>query len=336
MLNMYVSAQQLIESPRDMPPHVVVLGAGASLAAFPDGDAAGLRLPIMENMVDVVGLRPLIDEAGISMEHQQNFEEIYSQLASEPRYARTAQLIERRTHEYFSSLTIPDRATIYDRLLISLRPTDAVFTFNWDPFLFDAYQRNHGIVPLPEIFFFHGNVRIGACGNHDKWGARGLRCPECGQPFTDVPLLYPIRQKDYSNNRYIRSDWESAKILLRDAFTLTIFGYGAPDSDVDAVNLLRQAWLSESARELEHIEIIDTASQSELHARWSKFTPSYHYHVKTTFNQSRIARWPRRTCESLFYPMTQGLPCDEFPLPTTDNITELQQFAADIVRHEAA
>lgn len=49
--------------------------------------------------------------------------------------------------------------TVYDQLLVSLRPTDAVFTFNWDPFLFDAYKRNHLAVALPPIFFLHGNLR---------------------------------------------------------------------------------------------------------------------------------------------------------------------------------
>lgn len=60
------------------------------------------------------------------------------------------------------------------RKLLALREKDTIFTFNWDPFLFDAYQRNRHAVSLPSIYFLHGNVRIGACEEHDEcWGFRG-------------------------------------------------------------------------------------------------------------------------------------------------------------------
>ena len=331
---MIVTAQQLIDSPRSIHPHVVLLGAGASRAAFPNGDATGRAIPVMDDFVDIIGLQPLIDESGLELEGERNFEVIYSQLVSKQRHAHTVEKIERRIDDYFSNLVLPDGATIYDRLLISLRSTDAVFTFNWDPFLFDAYERNRDAVPLPEIFFLHGNVRIGACREHDRWGARNGRCADCHQRFTDVPLLYPISQKNYSADPYIRRNWEAAETLFSEAFTMTIFGYGAPDSDTDAVKLLRRAWFAQGKRTLEHVEIIDTAPQTLLHHRWSPFTPTLHYHVTTAFEQCRIARWPRRSCESLFYPMTQGLPCEDFPLPSTDSIAELRAYAADIARHE--
>lgn len=325
---MMVTKQQLIEGPRDKC-HVVLLGAGASRAAF------GKNLPVMNDFVQTLKLRPLIDEAGLDVGNEKNFEVIYDQLVCDSRHENTARKIECRIREYFSGLALPVEATIYDRLLVSLRPTDAVFTFNWDPFLFDAYRRNYGAVPLPGIFFLHGNVRIGACRGCGKWGARSVICPNCSQMFVDVPLLYPIGKKDYSKVLYIQSVWESAKLFFREAFTLTIFGYGAPASDVAAVQLLRLAWVNEERpRTFEHIEIIDTATQSDLYDRWSPFTPTHHCHFTTAFKNSHIARWPRRSCESYFYPMTQGKPCEDFPLPPTDNLAELQRYAADIARHE--
>jgi hypothetical protein len=209
-----------------------------------------------------------------------------------------------------------------------------VFTFNWDPFLFDAYQRNRIAVPLPEIFFLHGNVRIGACPDHDKWGARHQRCPICCLEFSDVPLLYPVKQKNYSEAPYIRRSWDVAKARFKEAFSITIFGYGAPASDRDAYDLLRLAWLGGGSREFEHIEVIDTGSQAKLADNWAPFTPTHHYHLVTAFEKSRIARWPRRSAESIFYPMSQGLPCEDFPLPSTDRLHELQACAAVIARHE--
>lgn len=330
---MIKTAQQLIDEPLDLRPHVVLLGAGASRAAFPNGDANGRQLPIMNDLIETLGLHQLRQEAGLGAEHK-NFEVIYGQFASDPKHARAVKEIAGRLEEYFSGLSLPSRATIYDRLLVSLRLADAVLTFNWDPFLFDAYQRNREAVPLPEIFFLHGNVRIGACPEHDRWGPRKERCPDCSNLFRAVPPLYPIKNKNYLTDPYIRRNWHAAKVLFKEAFTLTIFGYSAPASDEDAVELLREAWTAESDRTLEHVEIIDTAPQSLLHDRWSSFTPTYHYRVKTTFEQSRIARWPRRTRESLLYPMTQGFPCEDFPVPNTESLADLQAYAAGIARHE--
>ncbi|MEO7859165.1 MAG: hypothetical protein ABIU05_01775, partial [Nitrospirales bacterium] len=192
---MIKTRQELIENPIDLGPHIVLLGAGASRAAFPNGDAAGQPLPVMEDLVDIVGLQPILEQTGLEEARGKNFEFIYGQLTSEPTYAHKVKEIERRIDSYFTALSLPtNHATLYDRLLVSLRPKDAVFTFNWDPFLFDAYQRNRSAVSLPEIFFLHGNIRIGACLAHDKWGARKGLCPECSQPLADVPLLYPIGQ----------------------------------------------------------------------------------------------------------------------------------------------
>jgi hypothetical protein len=334
-MTMFMTAQQLLDAPRDMRPHVVLLGAGASRAAFPNGDATGKRLPVMDDFVDTLGLQPMIDETDLEVKGQKNFERIYSQIVEQPQHVHVAKAIEQRIDEYFSSMSLPGEATIYDRLLVSLRPTDAVTTFNWDPFLFDAYQRNRGAVPLPGIFFLHGNVRVGACLQHERWGPRSGRCPDCGHHFTQVPLLYPVKNKDYSRDLYIRRSWEAAKTLVREAFTMTIFGYGAPSSDEDAVELLRLAWFGRSQRTFEHVEIVDRACNSILHERWSPFTPTLHYHPVTAFELSRISHWPRRSCESLLYPMTQGMPCEDFPLPSTDNLEELQAYASEIAARES-
>jgi hypothetical protein len=135
---MFLTKQQLIEGARDLRPHVVLLGAGASRAAFPNGDAAGRRLPLMTDLVEIVGLQHLVEEAGREYANETNFEAIYGRLALEPSRSNLVREIERRIDAYFAALSLPSQATLYDRLLVSLRPTDAVFTFNWDPFLFDA------------------------------------------------------------------------------------------------------------------------------------------------------------------------------------------------------
>lgn len=66
---------------RNESPHVVILGAGASLAALPNGDKNGRILPLMNNIVEVVGLQPLLDKFGVKYEGQ-NFESFYNDLGS--------------------------------------------------------------------------------------------------------------------------------------------------------------------------------------------------------------------------------------------------------------
>ena len=46
-------------------PHVVILGAGASLAAVPNGDVSGRQLPLMKNLIEIVGLEALLVTHGI-------------------------------------------------------------------------------------------------------------------------------------------------------------------------------------------------------------------------------------------------------------------------------
>ncbi len=114
-------AQNAIESP-----HVVILGAGASVAACPRGDRWGRRLPVMSNLVDVVGLNELLGQFG----SEKNLETIYSKLAADPSAAELRASLEVRIAEYFDALELPREVTVYDELILSLRRKDLIATFN--------------------------------------------------------------------------------------------------------------------------------------------------------------------------------------------------------------
>ena len=288
----------------------------------------------MDDLVETLDLRPTIDRAGRF--ENDNFEWIYSRMAADAQHDEARNEIERKVEDYFSSLYLPKEATIYDRILLSLRPGDAVFTFNWDPFLFDAYARNFGEIELPGIFFLHGNVRIGRCPRHkERWGQRHTTCPTCGEAFRNVPLFYPVENKNYSNDPYVSDSWDSARIFFREALVLTIFGYSAPGSDAAAVELLHSAWMKRSARRLEHVEIIDIAPEENLRERWKKFTPTHHFRGRRNFDDSWMARWPRRSREAVFIPMSKGIPCPDFPLSGTKDLVELQAQVREIAKWEA-
>ena len=330
-----MNQENLIQSPSIVRPHVVLLGAGASLDAFPEGDESGLCLPLMHNLVDVVGLGPLIETVASELGNEETFEEIYSKLAETQRYGNLVKEIEKRIDAYFSSLRIPKRSTKYDFLLLSLREKDAVFTFNWDPFLFDSYMRNAHIASLPKIFFLHGNVRVGICWNHPEvWGKRRGLCPICANRIQNVPLLYPIRKKDYSSHEYIRESWAAARYFFAEAFVLTIFGYGAPVSDTDAVDLLRSGWMERSNRKIEHVEIVDVVSSSVLYDRWRRFTPTGHLKLIRNIWDSWIMMYPRRSVESLMRLVYYGEPAGTFPLVQSGTLRRVQEQILEIAEWE--
>ncbi len=61
-----MDSREIIENPRDIKPHVVLLGAGASRAAFPTGDVSGKRLPVMDDLVQTIGIAPLFEKFKIA------------------------------------------------------------------------------------------------------------------------------------------------------------------------------------------------------------------------------------------------------------------------------
>ena len=154
------TVQSEIKSAEFGRPHVVILGAGASLAAFPNGDRNGRRLPVIKNFVEIVGLTALLADHGINPPYG-DFEAIYSDIASNPAQVGLREEIELRVQDYFAALELPDTPTLYDHLILSLRPKDVIATFNWDPFLWHAAARNHHFGKAPCLLFLHGNVAIG-------------------------------------------------------------------------------------------------------------------------------------------------------------------------------
>lgn len=289
----------------------------------------------MNDLVDVVGFRSEVEQLGDDFSSETNFELIYSKLVTSNLHGRILDEIENRIEDYFSSMQLPNETTIYDHLLLSLRTRDAIISFNWDPFLFDVFSRNRGTVGLPDIYFLHGNLRIGKCPEHDHhWGARQFYCQECGLPFERIPLLYPVGKKGFFDDTYIHGVWQEARQVFAEALVLTIFGYSAPSSDEDAVKLLESAWKKRSDRKLEHVEIVDIDNYSVLYEEWKSFTPTFHLHIRRCFFETFMANWPRRSREAVRFPMIEGIPCEAFPLRRANKLADIQKQATEIAQYE--
>lgn len=280
-------------------PHLVILGAGASLAALPNGDRNGKRLPVMKTFAEVVGLTSLLRDAGIPGPYG-DFEAIYSDIAINTDHEELKAEIENRVESYFSSLELPDHPTLYDHLVLSLRPKDVIATFNWDPFLCQAASRNYEFGGAPILLFLHGNVAFPYCGSCKSGYPLQARCPKCGETLTKSPLLYPVRQKDYQTDPAIAVHWKSLSQIMKSAWALTVFGYGAPKTDVEAVRIMKEAWGDKNSRKLEQTEIVDVRDEDDLVRTWSPFIHTHHYDIRRTIYDSYIAQFPRRSGEALW------------------------------------
>ena len=317
----------------DADPHIVIVGAGGSRAACPDGDRNGRRLPLMADFVEVVGLRPLLEPAGIESEAS-DFEMLYDRLLSSPDHRELVAQIEAKVRAYFEAIELPDSPTVYDYLLLSLRPKDLIATFNWDPLLVQAFRRHEGRISMPQIAFLHGNVAVGFCADHRRFGWYDDACVICGKAFKSSPLLFPVRAKDYQSQPFIGSQWALLEDKLARAYFVSIFGYSAPLTDVAAREAMLRVWARNDTREIAEIELIDIKSRDELHRHWEDFiTRSYYITTDSVFH-SYILWHPRRSCDALFAATMQNDPFKDDWFPQFSSVEELREWIYPLYREE--
>lgn len=319
---MQFSKEEEIAQVKVKKPHVVILGAGASLAALPNGDKDGRKLPLMNNFVEILNLSPVLGKTNVDFEDK-NFENVYDQLYKDSKYSSVKQELEEAIYNYFSSLELPETPTIYDHLVLSLRDKDVIATFNWDPFLTQAYRRNAKKVKLPRLYFLHGNVTIGYCAQDKIMGLNWNPCSKCGQLFTPTKLLYPISEKNYHLDDFISTQWKELEYAMKNAFMITIFGYGAPKSDVSAIELLKKGWGDKYDRSLEQTEIINILPEDELSVTWEPFIHTHHYDIYDSFYCSWIANHPRRTGEAWVNQYIDIMYLEGNPIPKEIEFPEL-------------
>ena len=313
-------------------PHVVILGAGASKAAFPTGDANGRRLPVLAELADCLDLAHVFRSAGFS--NPGNFESIYDEPAATRREPSLQAEIESRVQSYFASLTLPDSPTLYDYLLLSLRDDDLIATFNWDPFLARAFIRNRNIPGLPQLAFLHGNVDIGICAQDRMKGFRGDICQKCHRLLEPTRLLYPVRNKDYKSDPFIANEWALLETYLSEAYMLSIFGYSAPTTDAAAVEIMSRVWIGNPTFELGQVSIIDVKSEQELENTWQPFFCRSHYGIHTSLSTTWPFRHPRRSGEALAMATLQNDPWRNNPFPQFRTLSELHAWIAPLIDEE--
>ncbi len=309
-----VSKEELAKKVISDRPHVVILGAGASRAACPEGDKNGKKLPLMNDLVDCLNLNSKVIEYG--MEPKQNFEDLFSFLFDTEAYEETNEL-EKIIYNYFKSLELPDNPTIYDHLVLSLRETDLIASFNWDPLLIQAYRRNSGKgIGLPRLVFLHGNVKVGECKEHNRVNYVGEKCERCYKQLEPVDLLYPITKKNYAQNNTIKINWDRFERHLKQAYQFTIFGYSSPRTDEEAISIMKKGWIDEKPDKiLADTTIISTSTNDEVYEHWKSFFHSHYYELVDDFYKSDISMYPRRGFERSWENNMEADFVEENPIP---------------------
>jgi hypothetical protein len=292
----------------------------------------------MNDFIECLGIEDVIRKSG--HDPHGNFEAIYSQIY---RTGNSSVLNELNStiRDYFSKITIPDVPTVYDYLVVSMRSKDVIITFNWNPLLPQAYKRwRHLGAVLPQLLFLHGNVDIGV--DIDKRAIGFLSDgPYPGHTLVPSKLLYPIDKKNYNDDPFVSESWRITTNYLSDAYNITIFGYSAPTTDVEARALLLKAWKDNLSRELAYISIVDIRDPLEVKKSWADFDlddPARNRRVgaSSEFLRSDLIRHPRRSCEAFAFATLQQDPwrADPFPPLETISLAQLEAWITPVIEEE--
>ncbi|MGB7541545.1 MAG: hypothetical protein WBM28_05960, partial [Burkholderiales bacterium] len=146
--------------------------------------------------------------------------------------------------------------------------------------------------------------------------------------------LYPVKHKDYASDPFIGSEWDRLRDRLSRAYFLSIFGYSAPKTDVEARRLMLEVWRENHHLELAEVEIIDTKPRDELEATWNEFFIKQHYMVTTDVSRSYLFQHPRRSCDAFAAATLMCNPWQDNPFPAFGSLAELQDWVGPLIDEE--
>lgn len=276
--------------------HLVILGAGSTIATIPNGDKNGEFSYTLANLLNDKCFTSFVKKAQAKGFLTSDVEDLCNQLCKEdkPLYDEFETLVRKK----YASLELPEEFTILDRLVLSLTPNDAIVSFNWDDLLIQAYQRMSEFVPekmLPILAFPHGNAQ--AVYNNKHYTSKRI---VTGANWIDSPLNMPVDEVDYKSDIFISSQWNILDFFMRNAQMVTFFGYRGPDSDEQDLQHLDELFARNEI--CDKVEIIDKDLDTamEVAKRLVRFKMQSNWlYPCADFWHSTIAKYPRRTLSVL-------------------------------------
>lgn len=200
-----------------------------------------------------------------------------------------------------------------------------------------AYHRNAVFTKnLPQLVFLHGNVAVGY-DNKTHRSSYIINESENSKDLLPTKLLYPIEKKDYNSNGFIKNQWEKLLDYLNKANLITVFGYSAPVTDIEARNLMIKVWgTPEIDRYMEEIEIIDIDNEIKVAEKWSNFIFSHHYSHKQSLlhEDSWLYNFPRRTGEIYKVKYYDGLYQEDNRPSKFTSLVEMWDWFSELIKYE--
>jgi len=114
----------------------------------------------------------------------------------------------------------------------------------------------------------------------------------------------------------------------------TVFGYSAPSSDVEAVDLLSSGWGNKYQRNMEQNEIIDIVEETVLCEKWDRFLHTHHYGTHADLYFSMIGTCSRRSADASFGANYNCIPWEEHPIPKEASWAELDEWLKPYIEAE--
>src|SRR5699024_9068708 len=102
----------------------------------------------------------------------------------------------------------------------------------------------------------------------------------CGKQFNPSKLLYPVSQKNYSEDEFISSEWENLQNHIKQAYFITVFGYSAPVTDAEARSLMLDVWVENTTRDLAQVDLVDIKPREEIKDSWKDFIVRENYAIQ--------------------------------------------------------
>ena len=94
------------------------------------------------------------------------------------------------------------------------------------------------------------------------------------------------------------------------------------------------AWKANQTLELAAIDIIDVKPEAEVEETWRPFFVRTHYGISSA--PTWLFQHARRSCDHFAIATLQQRPCQDNPLPTTDDLAALHAWVAPLVSQEVA
>jgi len=276
--------------------HLVILGAGSTIATIPNGDKNGEFSYTLANLLNDRCFTSFVKKAQAKGFQTSDVEDLCNQLYKDdkPLYDEFESLVRAK----YASLELPEEFTILDRLVLSLTPNDAIVSLNWDDLVIQAYQRMSRYVPeemLPILAFPHGNAQ--AVYNNKHYTSKRI---VTNTSWFDSPLNMPVNEIDYKSDIFIGSQWKILDFYIRNAQMITFFGYRGPDSDEQDLKHLDKLFAKNEI--CDKIEIIDKDLESSIQVakglKRFKMQPNWLFPC-ADFWHSTIAKYPRRTLSAI-------------------------------------